>query len=107
MSLDHRRLDVFGAWLHRILCHLRFIFHLLRKRRNQRWNLRSIIGNTTSGSDCFQISFRVSNGVARKRTQARSRSGITIYKFGEQPLTHHVPEELEPGKMELGKLVVD
>ncbi|GJS18632.1 hypothetical protein Tco_0413104 [Tanacetum coccineum] len=42
MSLDHRRLDVFGAWLHRILCHLGFIFRLFRKRRS----LRSIIGNT-------------------------------------------------------------
>ncbi|GJW83373.1 hypothetical protein Tco_0156518 [Tanacetum coccineum] len=27
--------------------------------------------------------------------------------FKNQPLTHHVPEELEPGKTELGKLVVD
>ncbi|GJR51324.1 hypothetical protein Tco_1401845 [Tanacetum coccineum] len=62
ISLGHRRLDVFGAWLHRILCHIGFIFHLFRKRRN----LRSIIGNTASGSDCF-TSPSGSNGVAWKR----------------------------------------
>ncbi|GJR64425.1 hypothetical protein Tco_0010490 [Tanacetum coccineum] len=55
--VDHRSLDVFGAWLHR---------------------------NTASGSDCFHITFRVSNDVAWKRTRPRSRGGITIHGFSDQ-----------------------
>nr|GEX01810.1 hypothetical protein [Tanacetum cinerariifolium] len=55
-----------GTRLHRILCHLRYPFHHLRKRRKRRRNMWSIIRNTTSGDDCFQITPWVSNGVAGK-----------------------------------------
>nr|GEU49392.1 putative ribonuclease H-like domain-containing protein [Tanacetum cinerariifolium] len=40
LSLDYRRLDVFGTRLHCILCHLGYSFHHLRKRRKWRWNWR-------------------------------------------------------------------
>nr|GFC84360.1 hypothetical protein [Tanacetum cinerariifolium] len=35
-------------------------------------------------SDCFQITSWVSNGVARKSTQARSRGTVEVHKFGEE-----------------------
>ncbi|GJX88799.1 hypothetical protein Tco_0340813 [Tanacetum coccineum] len=41
------------------------------------------IRNTASGGDCFQFTLRVSNGVARKRTQHEVESLVGIYDFGE------------------------
>nr|GEZ74574.1 hypothetical protein [Tanacetum cinerariifolium] len=72
-------------------------------------NLRSIIRHTTSSSDCFQITSRVSNGVARKSTRARSKGIVGVHKLGEMknPLSKHlVFEEPELDKQELGELKV-
>nr|GFC23001.1 reverse transcriptase domain-containing protein [Tanacetum cinerariifolium] len=67
--------------MHCVLSRLWFIFHHLRKKRNRKWNLRSIIRHTTSSSDSFHITSRVSNGVARKSTRARSRGIVGFYKL--------------------------
>nr|GEX21363.1 hypothetical protein [Tanacetum cinerariifolium] len=60
------------------------LFSITIGKKSQRWNLRSIIRHTTLSSDCFQITSRVSNGVARKSTRARSRGIVGVHKLGEQ-----------------------
>nr|GFA32632.1 hypothetical protein [Tanacetum cinerariifolium] len=93
--------------LHCLLSRLWFIFHHHRKKRSRRWNLRSIIRHTTSSSYCFQITSRVSNGVARKSTQARSKGTIGVHKLGDQfAFRHLVFEKPELDNQELVKLEV-
>nr|GEY19352.1 hypothetical protein [Tanacetum cinerariifolium] len=88
-----------------------FIFHYLRKKSRRGLNLRSIIRHTTSSGDCFQITSRVSNCVARKSSRARSKGIIEVHKLGDQidqiGQKHLVFDEPELDKQELGKPGVD
>ncbi|GJW16943.1 hypothetical protein Tco_0024379 [Tanacetum coccineum] len=67
---------------------------------SRRRNLRSIIGNTASGSDCFYITFRVSNSVAWNE-----KPGPEVERFDRSikigPIDHLGVEELELGAREL------
>ncbi|GKE21011.1 hypothetical protein Tco_1432523 [Tanacetum coccineum] len=120
-NLDNRRLDVFGTSVisgrHRVLCHLGFTFHYFRRRRSSR-NRGTLISNTTSGGDTLQIFPRVSNGVTRKCSRTRSRSGIHFHELTQHILKiinslrirHSLQlavEELELDEPELGKPVLD
>nr|GEX83830.1 reverse transcriptase domain-containing protein [Tanacetum cinerariifolium] len=58
--------DVFGTRLYHILCNLGYPFHYRGERRKRSRNRWSIVRNTTSSGDCFQITPWVSNSIAGK-----------------------------------------